>query len=153
MSAMELLVNGNFYALDIDPDTPLLWALRDVLGLTGTKYSCGKGLCGACTVHLDGEPARSCTLPVTEAVGRDITTIEGVSPDRSHPIQTAWIAENVAQCGYCQPGQIMTAVALLQNIPDPSDADIDEAMAGVLCRCGTYQRIRKAIHLAAGGGS
>lgn len=151
MSAMELFVNGDFYAIDIDPDTPLLWALRDVLGLTGTKYSCGKGLCGACTVHLDGEPSRSCTLPVTEALGRDITTIEGISQGQSHPVQQAWIAENVAQCGYCQPGQIMTAVALLKKIPDPSDEDINDAMSGVLCRCGTYQRIRKAIHRAAGG--
>ena len=151
MSAMELFVNGDFYAIDIDPDTPLLWALRDVLGLTGTKYSCGKGLCGACTVHLDGEPSRSCTLPVTEALGRDITTIEGISQGQSHPVQQAWIAENVPQCGYCQPGQIMTAVALLKKIPDPSDEDINDAMSGVLCRCGTYQRIRKAIHRAAGG--
>jgi len=150
---MELLVNGNLYSIDIDPETPLLWTLRDVLGLTGTKYGCGKGLCGSCTVHLDGEPARSCTLPVSNALGREITTIEGLSQDRSHSIQRAWIAENVAQCGYCQPGQIMTAAALLEKIPNPSDEDINNAMSGNLCRCGTYQRIRKAIHRAAGGGS
>jgi len=153
MSMMELLVNGNLYSIDIDPETPLLWTLRDVLGLTGTKYGCGKGLCGSCTVHLDGEPARSCTLPVSNALGREITTIEGLSQDRSHSIQRAWIAENVAQCGYCQPGQIMTAAALLEKIPNPSDEDINNAMSGNLCRCGTYQRIRKAIHRAAGGGS
>ena len=153
MSIMELLINGNLYSIDVDPETPLLWTLRDVLSLTGTKYSCGKGLCGSCTVHLDGEPARSCTFPVTNAVGHEITTIEGLSQDRSHPIQRAWIAENVSQCGYCQPGQIMTAAALLEKIPNPSDEDIDNAMSGILCRCGTYQRIRKAIHQAAGGGS
>ena len=153
MSTMELLVNGNLYSIDVDPETPLLWTLRDILGLTGTKYGCGKGLCGSCTVHLDGEPARSCTLPVTNAVGREITTIEGLSQDRSHSIQRAWIEENVSQCGYCQPGQIMTAAALLAKIPNPSDEDINNAMSGVLCRCGTYQRIRKAIHRAAGGES
>ena len=153
MSIMELLVNGNLYSIDVDPETPLLWTLRDILGLTGTKYGCGKGLCGSCTVHLDGEPARSCTFPVTNAVGREITTIEGLSQDRSHSIQQAWIAENVSQCGYCQPGQIMTAAALLAKIPNPSDEDINNAMSGTLCRCGTYQRIRKAIHRAAGGES
>lgn len=155
MSSMELNVNGELYFIEVDPDTPLLWVLRDTLSLTGTKYSCGVGLCGSCTVHLDGEPARSCVSPVSELVGHNITTIEGLSRDRNHPIQQAWISEGVSQCGYCQPGQIMTAAALLEKIPYPSDEDINEAMSGNLCRCGTYQRIRAAIHRAAkiGGGS
>lgn len=153
MSLVELSVNGDLHSIDIDPTTPLLWALRDVIGLTGTKYSCGKGQCGACTVHLDGEPARSCSLPVTEAVGREITTIEGLSKDGSHPLQQAWIAEDVPECGYCQPGQIMSAAALLTKNPKPNDEDINQAMSGNLCRCGTYQRIRKAIHRAAGDGA
>jgi isoquinoline 1-oxidoreductase alpha subunit len=144
--ALRIVVNGQEHAVDADPGTPLLWVLRDTLGLTGTKYSCGAGLCGACTVHLDGEAVRSCTLPVSEVGDREVTTIEGLSPDGSHPLQQAWIAERVPQCGYCQPGQIMAAAALLARKPNPSDDDIDRAMQGNLCRCGTYQRIRRAIH-------
>jgi isoquinoline 1-oxidoreductase alpha subunit len=147
--SLTLKVNGKEYTVDVDPDTPLLWVLRDTLGLTGTKFSCGVGLCGACVVHLDGAPVRSCVTPVSEVAGRSITTIEGLSPDGSHPLQRAWIAEDVPQCGYCQPGQIMTAAALLAENPHPSDEDIDAAMSGNLCRCGTYQRIRRAIHRAA----
>jgi aerobic-type carbon monoxide dehydrogenase small subunit (CoxS/CutS family) len=146
------MVNGQEYMVDVDPDTPLLWVLRDTLGLTGTKYSCGMGLCGACAVHLDGEVTRSCTLPVSDATGKEVTTIEGLSPDGSHPVQQAWIAEKVTQCGYCQPGQIMAAAALLAENPTPTDDDIDAAMSGHLCRCGTYQRIRRAIHRVAEGG-
>lgn len=146
MASIPIIVNGEEHTVDIDPDTPLLWVLRDTLGLTGTKYSCGTGMCGACTVHLDGEATRSCTMPVSEVAGRNVTTIEGLSPDGSHPLQHAWIAEGVSQCGYCQPGQIMTATALLAKNPNPSDNDIDAAMSGNLCRCGTYQRIRRAIH-------
>lgn len=149
LSRMNLTVNGQEHTVDVSSDTPLLWVLRDTLGLTGTKYSCGIGLCGSCTVHLDGEARKSCTIPVSEAVGRNITTIEGLSSDGSHPVQQAWITENVAQCGYCQPGQIMSAAALLANNPQPTDADIDAAMSGNLCRCGTYQRIRRAIHRVA----
>jgi isoquinoline 1-oxidoreductase alpha subunit len=149
MAAITLTVNGEEHALDVSPDTPLLWILRDTLGLTGTKYSCGIGLCGACTVHVDGEAIRSCVTPVSEVAGKGITTIEGLSPDGSHPVQQAWAAENVVQCGYCQPGQIMAAAALLAKNPNPTDADIDTAMSGNLCRCGTYQRIRRAIHRAA----
>lgn len=149
MTPITLTVNGQSQTVDVDPDTPLLWVLRDALGLTGTKYSCGQGLCGACTVHLDGEAVRSCRVPVSDVRDRQITTIEGLSPDGGHPLQQAWSAEKVVQCGYCQPGQIMTAAALLARVPSPSDADIDAAMAGVLCRCGTYQRIRRAIHRAA----
>jgi isoquinoline 1-oxidoreductase alpha subunit len=152
MAPITLIVNGQEHKVDVSPDTPLLWLLRDGLGLTGTKYGCGQGLCGACTVHVDGEAARSCTLPVSEVAGRQITTIEGLSPDGSHPLQEAWLAENVVQCGYCQPGQIMTAAALLGQSPQPTDAEIDTAMSGNLCRCGTYQRIRRAIHRAAGQG-
>jgi isoquinoline 1-oxidoreductase alpha subunit len=146
MTSISITVNGQEHTVDVDPGTPLLWVLRDTLGLTGTKYTCGIGVCGACTVHLDGKPVRSCTLPVSEVAGRAVTTIEGLSPDGSHPLQQAWIAESVPQCGYCQPGQIMTAAALLAANPTPSDEDIDAAMSGVLCRCGTYQRIRRAIH-------
>ena len=146
---IEINVNGQIHALDIAPDTPLLWALRDNLGLTGTKYSCGMSLCGTCTVHVDGEPTRSCVTPVSSVVSKKIMTIEGLSTDSSHPLQQAWIAEEVPQCGYCQSGQIMTAAALLAKSPTPSDADIDSAMNGNLCRCGTYSRIRKAIHRAA----
>jgi isoquinoline 1-oxidoreductase alpha subunit len=150
MTTITLHVNGREQVVDVSPDTPLLWVLRDTLGLTGTKYGCGIGECGACTVHLDGKAVRSCTLPVSEAAGHQITTIEGLSGDRSHPLQQAWLAENVSQCGYCQPGQIMAAAALLAENPQPDDADIDAAMSHNLCRCGTYQRIRRAIHRAAG---
>ncbi len=145
-----LNVNGKTLEVDVEADTPLLWALRDTLGMTGTKYGCGMALCGACTVHLDGEPIRSCVTPVSAlTAGQKITTIEGLSADRSHPVQKAWIELDVPQCGYCQSGQIMSAVALLAKTPKPTDADIDAAMAGNLCRCGTYQRIRAAIHRAA----
>ncbi len=147
-----LTVNGIDREVDVAPDTPLLWVLRDTLGLTGTKYSCGEGLCGACTVHLDGEASRSCSVTVSQAAGRQITTIEGLAADGGlHPLQEAWIEECVSQCGYCQPGQIMTAAALLAANPTPTDEDIDQSMSGTLCRCGTYQRIRRAIHQAAGG--
>ena len=152
MALIPLQVNGTDHSVDVAPETPLLWVLRDTLGLTGTKFGCGVGQCGACTVHLDGEPVRSCLTRVSEAEGKRITTIEGLSPDRSHPIQAAWIGEQVPQCGYCQSGQIMSAAALLAKNPKPSDADIDRAMAGNLCRCGTYLRIRRAIHRAARSG-
>ena len=152
MAEVTLNVNGRDYTVDVLPDTPLLWAIRDNIGLTGTKYGCGIAQCGACTVHVDGEAVRSCVLPVTAVAGKAIATIEGLSDDRSHPVQRAWIAEDVPQCGYCQSGQIMSAVALLAREPDPSDEDIDEAMAGNICRCGTYQRIRRAIHRAARAG-
>jgi len=150
MPLIELHINGQSYNLEADGQMPLLWALRDLLGLTGTKYSCGAGLCGTCTVLVDGEPTRSCVTPLSAVTGKAITTIEGLSEDGSHPVQEAWLAERVTQCGYCQPGQIMNAAALLEKNPNPSDADIDEAMADVLCRCGTYQRVRAAIHRAAG---
>jgi len=146
-----LLINGASTQVDVDPDTPLLWVLRDHLNLTGTKFGCGVGQCGACTVHLDGQPTRSCQWVVKDVGTRKITTIEGLSTDGSHPVQQAWLAEQVPQCGYCQTGQIMSAVALLAVQPHPTDADIDAAMAGNICRCGTYQRIRQAIHAAAGG--
>jgi isoquinoline 1-oxidoreductase alpha subunit len=149
--SFNVTVNGQLYAVEAAPDTPLLWVLRDTLGLTGTKYSCGQGLCGACTVHIDGEPFRSCVTPIASVDGKSITTIEGLSPDGTHPLQVAWIEEQVPQCGYCQPGQIMTAAALLAKTPQPTDDDIDAAMAGNLCRCGTYQRIRRAIHRVAEG--
>jgi len=145
---LNLSVNSRPVALDIDPETPLLWVLRDSLGLTGTKYGCGMGLCGACTVHLDGVAVRSCLTPVGKVGGRKITTIEGLSADASHPVQRAWIAEQVPQCGYCQTGQIMSAAALLAKTPKPTDDQIDTAMVGNLCRCGMYQRIRRAIHRA-----
>ncbi len=145
---LTLNVNQKTYEVDVEPDTPLLWVLRDTLGLTGTKYSCGIGLCGTCTILLNGKAVRSCVLPVSNAQGAEITTIEGLSEDRSHPVQQAWLEEEVSQCGYCQPGQILTVVALLDNNPDPSDADIDAAITNI-CRCGTYPRIRKAIHRAA----
>ena len=147
--AFTLTVNGRQHSLDVEPDTPLLWVLRDELGLKGTKFGCGAGLCGACTVHLNGQPARSCSTPVEMAEGAEITTIEGLSPDVTHFIQEAWIAEEVPQCGYCQSGQVMAAAALLERNPNPSDQDIDVGMKMNLCRCGTYQRIRKAIHRAA----
>ena len=137
MTTITLRVNGQEQTVDVSPDTPLLWVLRDTLGLTGTKYSCGIGLCGACTVHLDGQATRSCTIPVSEVAGREITTIEGLSGDGDHPLQQAWLAENVSQCGYCQPGQIMTAAALLAENPNPTDDEIDAAMSHNLCRCGT----------------
>lgn len=145
----RLTVNGRLVEVDVDPATPLLWVLRDVLALTGTKYGCGMALCGACTVHLDGEPVRSCVTPLAAVGTRAVTTIEGLSSDRSHPVQQAWIELEVPQCGYCQSGQIMSAAALLAKNPKPSDAEIDAAMSGNLCRCGTYPRIRKAIHRAA----
>ena len=146
---ITLNLNGRDTTLDVDEDMPLLWALRDIAGLTGTKYGCGMALCGACTVHLEGAPVRSCVTPVRAASGRRVTTIEGLSSDNSHPVQRAWIELDVPQCGYCQSGQIMSAAALLAQNPQPSDADIDAAMAGNICRCGTYQRIRAAIHRAA----
>ena len=145
-----LNVNGETHTVDVSPDTPLLWVLRDELGLTGTKYGCGEALCGVCTVLLNGAPVRSCVMPVSAVGGSRVVTIEGLSPDGSHPVQKAWIEENVPQCGYCQPGQILAAVALLKQNSHPSDEDIDAAMSGLLCRCGTYQRIRRAIHVAAG---
>jgi len=142
-------VNGKSYELDVPPDTPLLWVIRENLRLTGTKYGCGKALCGACTVHVNGRAVRSCVTPVSSVAGKDVLTIEGLSPDNSHPVQQAWIAEDVPQCGYCHSGQIMSAAALLAANPTPTDDDIDQAMAGNICRCGTYQRIRRAIHRAA----
>ncbi len=149
MATIALIVNGHEQRLDVDGDTPLLWVLRDVLGLTGTKLGCGVAQCGACTVHVDGKPVRSCVLAVSAASGKRITTIEGLSSDGSHPLQRAWVAEQVPQCGYCQSGQLMSAAALLAEKKAPSDADIDAVMSGNFCRCGTYQRIRKAIHRAA----
>ena len=146
---IELTINGKRQSVDVAPDTPLLWVLRDSLGMTGTKYGCGMALCGACTVHLDGDAIRSCSTPVSAASGKKITTIEGLSADGSHKLQQAWVAEQVPQCGYCQSGQIMQAAALLSKTAKPSDAEIDAAMAGNVCRCGTYQRIRAAIHRAA----
>jgi isoquinoline 1-oxidoreductase subunit alpha len=145
---VTITVNGQRHDVDAAPDTPLLWALRDHLGLTGTKFGCGAALCGACTVHIDGDAVRSCSLPLSAAAGHNVTTIEGLSADRSHPLQQAWIAEQVPQCGYCQSGMIMAAAALLAEIKRPSDADIDSAMTNI-CRCGTYARVRKAIHAAA----
>jgi aerobic-type carbon monoxide dehydrogenase small subunit (CoxS/CutS family) len=150
---IALRINGKDVNVDAADDTPLLWVLRDSLAMTGTKFGCGIAQCGACTVHVDGTPARSCQLPVSTLAGKEITTIEGISADGSHPVQQAWIAEQVPQCGYCQSGQIMSAVALLAKTKQPTDADIDAAMAGNICRCGTYQRIRRAIHRAAGGTS
>jgi aerobic-type carbon monoxide dehydrogenase small subunit (CoxS/CutS family) len=149
VSPIEFTVNGSRRSVDVAPDTPLLWVLRDNLGLTGTKFGCGIALCGSCTVHVDGAPTRSCVIPISSVAGKRVTTIEGLSRDRSHPVQQAWIAEDVPQCGYCQSGQIMAAVALLETTPHPTDADIDATMTNI-CRCGTYQRIRAAIHRAAG---
>ncbi|MCU0356068.1 MAG: (2Fe-2S)-binding protein [Cyclobacteriaceae bacterium] len=149
MATFKLTVNNKTHTVDVDPDTPLLWVLRDNLGLTGTKYGCGVAQCGACTVHLNGNAVRSCSLPVSAATSGKITTIEGLSEDGSHPVQLAWEAEDVPQCGYCQSGQIMTAAAFLSRKPNPTDAEIETAMAGHICRCGTYYRIKKAIHLAA----
>ncbi len=146
---IELTVNGEARRFEGDPDMPLLWYLRDVLGLTGTKFGCGAGLCGSCTVHLAGAPVRSCSLPMSAAQGAEVVTIEGLSAEGNHPTQQAWIAENVPQCGYCQSGQIMAAAHLLKTNPKPTDDDIDTHLAGHICRCGTYQRIRKAIKRAA----
>lgn len=147
---MKLRVNGTDKTLDVDPDMPLLWALRDVLGLTGTKYGCGEALCGTCTVHLDGHAVRACVTPVRRAEGKDVMTIEGLSKDGTHPLQQAWLALRVPQCGYCQTGQIMSAAALLRKVPQPTDEQIEQSMAGNICRCGTYPRIRAAIRKAAG---
>jgi len=152
MAELTLVVNGRSHTLDVAPDTPLLWVLRDTLGYTGTKYGCGMSQCGACTVHVEGVATRSCVTPVGTVAGKKITTIEGLSADRSHPLQQAWIAEQVPQCGYCQSGMLMTASALLAKKPKPTDADIDDALGGHICRCGTYQRIRRAVHRAAEGG-
>ncbi len=147
---MQLQVNGKTVDLEgVEPDTPLLWVLRDHLGYTGTRFGCGMTLCGACTVHLNGVATRSCMLPVQAVVGQKITTIEGLSPDGEHPVQKAWREHDVAQCGYCQSGQMMSAAALLESTPNPTDEEIDNAMSGNICRCGTYQRIRAAIHTAA----
>ncbi len=152
MAELTLVVNGRSQAVDVAPDTPLLWVLRDTLGYTGTKYGCGMSQCGACTVHVEGVATRSCVTPVGTVAGKKITTIEGLSTDRSHPLQQAWIAEQVPQCGYCQSGMLMTASALLAKKPKPTDADIDDALGGHICRCGTYQRIRRAVHRAGEGG-
>lgn len=150
MPSYELSVNGKNYSVEEEEQMPLLWVIRDIIGLTGTKYGCGIAQCGACTVHLSGAPVRSCSFPVSAVGGQPVTTIEGISEDNSHPVQKAWIAEQVPQCGYCQSGQIMSAVALLQGNPKPTDEDINAAMSGNICRCGTYPRIRKAIKTAAG---
>ena len=149
MSKVILKINGESHSIEIPPDMPLLWALRDKLNMTGTKYGCGIGVCGTCTVLVNGIPMRSCTMPAVSMAGMEITTIEGLDPAGNHPVQKAWNEEDVPQCGYCQGGQILTASALLNRNPDPSDQDIDAAMSGVFCRCGTYPRIRKAIKLAA----
>jgi len=146
---VKLNVNRKEYNAEVSPDTPLLWVLRETIGLTGTKFGCGMAQCGACTVHLDGEAVRSCVTPVSRAVGKEVVTIEGLSPEFAHPLHQAWIAEDVPQCGYCQSGQIMAAAVLLRERANPSDEDINAGMAGNICRCGTYARIRRAIHLAA----
>lgn len=148
MAKISLRVNGQSKDIDIDPQMPLLWAIRDFIGLTGTKFGCGVGQCGACVLHLDGVAVRSCVIPSSAAVGKEVTTIEGISENNDHPVQRAWISEQVPQCGYCQSGQIMSAVALLKKNRNPSDADIDAVMSSVLCRCGTYPRIRRAIKQA-----
>jgi len=147
--AVKFRVNGNPVSIDEPGDTPLLWAIREQLRLTGTKFGCGMSLCGACTVHLDGRAIRSCVTPISAVAGRSVRTIEGLAGEQLHPLQEAWVAENVPQCGYCQSGQIMSAVTLLESNPNPSDAEIDAAMSGNICRCGTYNRIRRAIHRAA----
>jgi isoquinoline 1-oxidoreductase subunit alpha len=149
MDAIAITVNGKQQSVEVTPDTPLLWVLRDTLGLTGTKFGCGQALCGACTVHVDGDPIRSCTTRISAVAGRKITTIEGLSPDGHHPVQVAWLENQVPQCGYCQVGMIMTTSALLAKNSAPTDADIDDALGGHICRCGTYQRIRHAVHQAA----
>jgi isoquinoline 1-oxidoreductase alpha subunit len=148
MASLTLKINSQEHVIEADPKMPLLWAIRDVVGLTGTKYGCGIAQCGACTVHVGGTPMRSCSIPVSAAVGKEIVTIEGISEDNTHPVQQAWIAEQVPQCGYCQSGQIMAATALLKKNASPTDKDIDTAMQGHICRCGTYPRIRKAIKTA-----
>ena len=148
MASISFDINGRSETVDVDPEMPLLWVIRDILGYTGTKFGCGMAQCGACTVHLDGAPIRSCQTPVSGVAGSKVTTIEGLSADRSHPVQKAWIQHQVPQCGYCQSGQIMTAVALLEQNPSPGDEEITSAMSGILCRCGTYQRIREAIKTA-----
>ena len=147
--AIQFALNGKPQAVDVNPNMPLLWVLRDTLGMSGTKFGCGLGLCGACMVHIDGEATRSCITPITAVSGKKITTIEGLSPDHSHPVQQAWIEIDVPQCGYCQSGQIMSAAALLAKKAQPGDVEIDQAMKGNICRCGTYQRIRQAVHRAA----
>ncbi len=147
--ALSLDINNATHSVDVEPETPMLWVLRDTIGLTGTKYGCGIAACGACTIHLDGQPVRACQTPASAAVGKKITTIEGLSKDKKHPVQQAWMEIGVPQCGYCQSGQIMSAAALLSKRRDPSDLEIDAAMSGNICRCGTYQRIRQAVHLAA----
>ena len=152
MAAFNFTVNGQRQNVDVAPQMPLLWVLRDTLGLTGTKFGCGMGLCGACTVHIDGQAMRSCSTQISNVAGKTITTIEGLSPTGTHAVQQAWLEVDVPQCGYCQPGQIMTAAALLSKTPKPTDAEIDSAMRGNICRCGTYQSIRAAIHRAAQGG-
>jgi len=149
---ITITINDVKHDVDVDADTPLLWVLRDTLGLTGTKYGCGVGQCGACMVHIDGAAARACITPVADAAGKRITTIEGLARDEDHPVLRAWVKEQVSQCGYCQPGQIMSAAALLKRTPRPTDEDINQAMSGNLCRCGTYSRVRRAIHAASGGG-
>jgi len=149
MASVQLTINNKSYTVDVDPQMPLLWVIRDIVGLKGTKFGCGMSLCGACTIHFDGVAVRSCTMPVSAAKGKKITTIEGISEKTDHPVQKAWIEYQVPQCGYCQSGQIMSAVALLKRNPKPTDEQIDAAMQGNLCRCGTYQRIRLAVHRAA----
>ena len=152
MAALALTINGKAATVEAEPDTPLLWIVREHLKLTGTKFGCGAGLCGACTVHLDGKAVRSCQTTMSEVAGKKVTTIEGLSPEGTHPVQKAWLAHEVPQCGYCQSGQIMAAAALLAQTPKPTDDDIDAAMTNI-CRCGTYQRIRAAIHTASGSGA
>jgi aerobic-type carbon monoxide dehydrogenase small subunit (CoxS/CutS family) len=153
MPTFALKVNGIARSVDVQPDTPLLWVLRDTLQMTGTKFGCGAGLCGACSVHMEGALTRSCTLPVSQAAGKSIQTIEGLGENGLHPLQQAWIAEDVPQCGYCQSGQIMAAASLLAKTPHPSDTEITDYMSGNICRCGTYARIKRAIHRAANAGS
>ena len=147
--AITLNINNTNHSVDIEPETPMLWVLRDTIGLTGTKYGCGIAACGACTIHIDGQPVRACQTPASAAAGKKVTTIEGLSKDKSHPVQQAWVEVGVPQCGYCQSGQIMSAAALLSKRREPTDLEIDAAMSGNICRCGTYQRIRQAVHLAA----
>lgn len=148
-NSQALIINKKRFNVDVSPDMPLLWLLRGIIGLTGTKFGCGMAQCGACTIHLDGEAVRSCVTPVSRAIGKEIVTIEGLSINGDHPLQQAWAEVNVPQCGYCQSGQIMSAAVLLRGNPDPTDSDIDDALSGNICRCGTYLRIRKAIHIAA----